>query len=171
MKVLIITLFLGDILFGAILEFQTLSTNFIQTVKNKSAKEIVYKGEFKAKGKDKVLWKYQKPIVKNIYIDKNRVIIDEPDLEQAITSTLSDELNLVKIINNSKKVASNQYVNTLENTKYTILIENNLPKSVQYDDELGNAVSIVFSNFIKNTPINDSIFEFKIPSHYDVIRK
>jgi outer membrane lipoprotein carrier protein len=171
MKVLIMSLLLSYSLFGTILDFKTINTNFKQIVKNKSGKEAVYKGELKIKGSDKILWSYKTPVIKNVYINKNSVIIDEPELEQAITSNLNDELNMVKIINNSKKVSANTYENSLEDTKYTIIIENNILKSVSYKDELDNKVMIVFTNFQKDIPLSDSIFTFPIPKHYDVIKK
>jgi outer membrane lipoprotein carrier protein len=171
MKVLIISLFLSYSLFGNILDFKTISTTFKQSVKNKSGSEAIYKGELKIKGNDKILWSYKTPIKKNVYINKNNVIIDEPDLEQAITSSLNDELNMVKIINNSKKVSQNTYENTLEDTKYTIIIENNVLKSVSYKDELDNKVIILFTNFQKDVAISDTLFQFTIPKHYDVIKK
>ncbi len=171
MKVLIMSLFLSYSLFGTILDFKTISTNFKQIVKNKSGNEAIYKGTLKIKGNDKILWSYQTPVIKNVYINKNSVIIDEPELEQAITSSLNDELNMVKIINNSKKVSANTYENTLEDTKYRIIIENNVLKSVSYKDELDNKVLIFFTNFQKDIFINDGVFSFKIPKHYDVIKK
>lgn len=171
MKVLIISLFLSYSLFGNILDFKTINTNFKQIVKNKSGKEAVYKGELKIKGSDKILWSYKTPVIKNVYINKNSVIIDEPELEQAITSNLNDELNMVKIINNSKKVSTNTYENTLEDTKYIIIIENNILKSVSYKDELDNKVLILFTNFQKDIFINDSVFSFTVPKNYDVIKK
>ena len=171
MKVLIISLFLSTLVFGNILDFKTISTSFKQIVKNKSGNEAIYKGELKIKGNDKILWSYKTPIVKNVFINKNSVIIDEPELEQAITSSLSDELNMVKIINNSKKISQNTYENTLDDTKYTIIIENNILKSVTYKDELDNKVTITFTNFQKDVSLSDTIFSFTIPKYYDVIKK
>lgn len=171
MKVLIVSLFLTNMLFGNILDFKTLSSSFKQIVKNKSGNEAIYKGELKIKGNDKILWSYKTPVKKDVYINKNQVIIDEPELEQAITSSLNDELNMVKIINNSKKVSLNTYENTLEDTKYIIIIENNILKSVSYKDELDNKVMILFTNFQKDIPLSDTIFSFTIPKNYDVIKK
>jgi outer membrane lipoprotein carrier protein len=171
MKVLIISFFLANVLFGNILDFKTLHTSFKQIVKNRSGNEIVYQGELKIKGNDKILWSYKIPIVKNVYINKNQVIIDEPELEQAITSTLNDELNIVKIINNSKKVSQNIYENTLEDTKYSIMIENNILKSISYKDELDNKIVILFTNFQRDVTLSDNIFLFTIPKNYDVIKK
>ncbi|MCI0501066.1 MAG: LolA-like outer membrane lipoprotein chaperone [Epsilonproteobacteria bacterium] len=171
MKILIISLFLSLSLFGSILDFKTISTHFKQIVKNKSGSEAIYKGTLKTKGTDKMLWSYQVPIMKNVYINKNNVIIDEPELEQAITSTLNDELNILKIINNSKKISQNTYENKLEDTKYTIIIENNILKSINYKDELDNKVMILFTNFQKDITLSDNVFQFTIPKHYDVIKK
>ncbi len=171
MKVLIISLFLANVLFGNILDFKTISIDFKQIVKNKSGKDVIYKGGLKIKGNDKILWNYKIPVEKNVFINKDKVIIDEPELEQVITSSLNDELNMIKIINNSKKVSQNTYENIIDNTKYTIIIENNILKSVSYKDELDNKVLILFTNFQKDVFINDSVFSFTIPKNYDVIKK
>lgn len=171
MKALIIGILLSSILFASPLKFQTLSSDFQQIVKNKSSSEIIYKGDLKIKGNDKIKWNYKSPIKKNIYINKNKVIVDEPELEQVIISSLNNELNILKIINDSKQISKNEYENTIEGTKYKILIENNVLKSIKYNDELENKVSIFFSNYIQNIPLDDNIFAFKIPSNYDVIRK
>ncbi len=171
MKVLIISLFLTNLLIANILEFKTFSTDFKQIVKNKSGHEIIYKGELRIKGNDKILWSYKYPMIKNIYIHKNNVIIDEPELEQAIVSRLNDDLNIVKIISNSKKVSLNTYENRLENTTYTIIIENNILKSLHYKDELDNKVVILFTHFQKDVSLSDNAFIFEIPKHYDLIKR
>ncbi len=171
MKILIISLLITSIVFGNILDFKTINTDFKQVVKNRSGSQAIYKGTLKIKGNDKILWSYKTPVEKNVYINKNSVIIDEPELEQAITSSLNDELNMVKIINNSKKISQNTYENTLDDTKYTIIIEKNILKSVSYNDELDNKVIITFTNFQKDITISDTTFHFTIPKNYDVIKK
>ena len=171
MKVLILSLFSIQLLIASILDFKTIESDFTQTVTNKSGNTITYKGTIKIKGEDKILWSYKTPVLKNVFITKNKAIIDEPELEQAITSRLSSDLNIVTIINKSKKIGKNTYENKLDETKYTVIIENNILKSVRYRDELDNDVGVLFTNFKRNFPIQDEIFDFKIPPHYDVIKK
>ena len=59
----------------------------------------------------------------------------------------------------------------MEDTKYIIIIENNILKSVSYKDELDNKVLILFTNFQRDIFINDGVFSFTIPKNYDVIKK
>jgi outer membrane lipoprotein-sorting protein len=42
---------------------------------------------------------------------------------------------------------------------------------IKYKDKLENDVEIKFSNVAQNSEISDEIFKFKVPEHYDVIRK
>ena len=103
MKLLIVHIFFITSIFATIFDIETYEANFKQTITNNSAKEILYKGKIYLTNTNKVLWRYQEPIVKDVYINNNQVIIDEPELEQAIISTVDDDLNLLKLLKESKK--------------------------------------------------------------------
>lgn len=49
------------------------------------------------------MWKYKTPVVKNVYIENNMAIVDEPELEQAIFTTLENEINILKLLKEAKK--------------------------------------------------------------------
>ena len=72
---------------------KSFKANFTQNITSINSKNIVYKGEFFIKSSGKILWKYKIPIEKNVYILKDFVIIDEPELEQAIYTQLQNEIN------------------------------------------------------------------------------
>jgi outer membrane lipoprotein carrier protein len=171
MKLLIIALFCFTFLQASLLENKSYEATFKQTITNNSSKEILYVGKLYYTNNGNILWAYKEPIVKNVYINKNKVIIDEPELEQAIVSQIDDKLNLVKILNESKQIDKKTFQNTINNVIYTIKTYKNNLKAIFYTDEIGNIVKITFQNEKINHEINPNIFNFNPPLHYDIIRK
>lgn len=145
--------------------------NFKQEITSSSKNVIAYKGKVFIKKNGKILWKYETPVIKNVYIDNSMAIVDEPDLEQAIFTQLQSEINIIKLLNDAKKVDNETLTSTIEDIKYTIKSKDNKIEKILYKDMLDNSVEIVFSNVVQNEDISDDIFKFIIPSHYDVIRK
>ena len=108
-----------------------------------------------------------------MYINNDFAIVDEPELEQAIYTKLESEINIIKLLNSSKKVNDNSYVTKIEDVDYLIKTSKTDDKInyIKYKDKLENDVEIKFSNVAQNSEISDEIFKFKVPEHYDVIRK
>ncbi|AXH09955.1 cell envelope biogenesis protein LolA [Malaciobacter halophilus] len=150
---------------------KSFKADFIQTIKNSSNSNIEYKGEVFIKNSGKVLWKYKKPIIKNVYINENFAIIDEPELEQAIFTSLDSKINLIKLLNGAKKITTNKYKAKLYETEYEIVVKNDKISKISYIDELENQVLITFSNIEQNIQLKDSLFKFTAPKYYDIIRK
>lgn len=154
--------------FQSIKSFQA---SFKQTITNSSKTTIEYKGYIYIKDDSKILWQYKTPIVKNVYILENVAIIDEPELEQAIYTTLDKEINLFKILEEAQQINSNEYEATLNEINYTIILKDNSISSIQYKDELENQVLITFNEVIQNPVIDSELFKFLPPVYYDIIRK
>ena len=169
MKIIILLINMYIISFANIFDIKNLKANFTQTIKNNSNSVISYKGNI-IFNTNNILWHYNEP-EKNVYISKTEIIIDEPELEQAIISKIDEELNLLNILKESKKIDDTTYENTLNNIKYTIKIHKNKLQAIFYKDELDNNISIIFSEVQTNTKINKNIFVFNTPAHYDIIRK
>ncbi|MFX3626576.1 LolA-like outer membrane lipoprotein chaperone [Campylobacter sp. LH-2024] len=150
------------------LDFNTYSSNFTQLVKSKNS-TLRYSGYFII-SKDKAFWEYTTPNKKEIYIDKNRVVIIEHDLEQAIFSKLENIPNLKQIFKNAKPISENKLLAKYEKVNYTIILDQEKIQSISYKDEFENDVTITLSNQIKNPKINPKIFEFKIPKNYDIVQ-
>ncbi|MBZ7928015.1 outer membrane lipoprotein chaperone LolA [Campylobacter sp. RM10532] len=150
------------------LDFNTYSSNFTQLVKSKNS-TLRYSGYFII-SKDKAFWEYTTPNKKEIYIDKNRVVIIEHDLEQAIFSKLENIPNLKQIFKNAKPISENKLLAKYEKVNYTIILDQDKIQSISYKDEFENDVTITLSNQIKNPKINPKIFEFKIPKNYDIVQ-
>jgi len=171
MKVLISIISLSIYFYANIFDVNTYQAKFKQTVTNNSQQEILYKGELYLKSNGNVLWKYQDPLIKNVYISNSKVIIDEPELEQAIISDINDDINLLNILKESMKIDKSTYTNTINEVKYTIKVQGNDLKAIFYTDEIGNNIKIVFTQAIVNENIADETFTFIAPVHYDIIRK
>jgi outer membrane lipoprotein carrier protein len=152
-------------------DLKSLESDFTQTVFNPSKKEIVYKGKLFINIDGKVLWQYKTPIIKSVYLIDNSVIIDEPELEQAIYTTLEDSIDFIKLLKNAKKIDNYQYKTTIKDIDYNILVNNNNIESISYKDTLGNSVIIKLDNSKVNVKLDDEIFKFLPPEYYDIIKK
>lgn len=147
-------------------------SDFTQKIESSNNKEILYEGKLFIRKDKKVLWQYKTPIVKNVYVSNSYVIVDEPELEQAIYTTLKDEINIAKLLKKAKKIEKNSYVANYQDTKYYITTnDKKMIKEIQYKDKLDNSVTITFKNIETNKEIKDSVFKFVAPTHYDIIRK
>lgn len=165
-------LFVGSNLFANEFEdIKTFEAHFEQSIVNSSDKKISYSGKVFIKDSSKILWKYETPIVKNVYIIKDFAIIDEPELEQAIFTSLNKEINILKLIKNAKKISDGVFTTNMYEVEYTINIKDKEIKSITYKDELENKVTISFTHIKQNQSIDDVLFKFKAPKGYDIIRK
>ena len=119
------------------------------------------------------MWKYKTPVVKNVYINNDYAVVDEPELEQAIYTKLESEINIIKLLNNSKKVNENSYTTNIDDVDYLIKTskDDNKISYIKYKDKLENDVEIKFSSVVQNGDIQDEMFKFTPPSNYDIIRK
>ena len=150
---------------------KSFNADFIQKVTNESDKTIEYKGEVFIKNSGKVLWKYNTPIIKNVYVINNIVIVDEPELEQAIYTTLQSGIDMIKLLKEAKEIKKNIYQAKLYENLYTIEVKEDKINSISYKDELANKIIISFENAKQNIQIDDNIFNFLAPDFYDIIKK
>lgn len=154
-------------------DLDSFKASFVQVITSNSQNKIEYKGEVFIKKSGKILWKYKTPVVKNVYINNDFAIVDEPELEQAIYTQLESEINIIKLLNSSKKVNENSYTTNIDDVDYLIKTskDDNKISYIKYKDKLENDVEIKFTNVAQNGEIQDEIFKFVVPSNYDVIRK
>ncbi len=152
-------------------DIKSFQSSFTQSIVNNSGKEILYNGTIYIKEPAKVLWNYNDPIIKNVYILENKVTIIEPDLEQAIVSTLKEEINILDLLKNAVKISSYKYEASIYDKTYLLTIRNGILTQINYTDEIENKVTISFKNILQNRDMSDDIFDFRIPNDYDIIRK
>ena len=150
---------------------ETFKANFVQTIKSNEDKNIEYKGEVFIKNSGNILWKYKTPILKNVYVNNTHVIIDEPELEQAIITSLQNDINLIEILKKAQKIEYNIYLANIDSVDYKVFVQDSKIEKITYKDKLENSIMISFLDVINNSLIDDNIFKFKAPDYYDIIRK
>lgn len=168
----ILSIFLATFLNANILkDIKSFEAKFEQKIINPSQKVIVYEGEILIKEPYYILWKYATPVIKNVYIINNFAIIDEPELEQAILSRLQNEIDILELIKSAKEISKNKYKANIYDTDYLLFVENEKISKIEFKDNLENQVIITFKDVNQNIEIDEEVFKFLPPEHYDVIRK
>ncbi|MDF1876886.1 outer-membrane lipoprotein carrier protein LolA [Sulfurimonas sp. SAG-AH-194-L11] len=169
MKYIFFSALLFTLSFGDIFSMNSFEADFTQVVTNEKGNRLKYTGHIKAMKPQYALWEYRKPSTKFIYVNKNRVMIIEPDLEQVIVKELHNSIDFFKIIKNATKIDKYTYTTNLQSVQYTIHISDSQLKSIEYKDQLDNSVSIDFTNHIINKNMDAKEFTLTIPLNYDVI--
>ncbi len=153
-------------------ELKAFSADFTQTLYSNEEgmqTKITYQGKIQALAPSRLKWSYQMPIPKEIFIEEGMMIIYEPKLKQAIFTRLQENMNLLYLLKNAKKITENHYEATISEQKYDLLLENGIPKQISFSDTLGNKVEIVFTNAKVNVLIDAKVFDFKPSSEIDII--
>ncbi len=170
MKKLFICLLLSSHLLAAILtDINTFQAHFTQRIDDGNNKIVTYEGEVYAKKPKLALWRYTKPIKKDVYIQFNKVTVIEPDLEQAIIRTLHDDFDIFTLLNKAKEIKKNVYKSHYKNIEFTLYMDGKKIQKLVYRDNFENLVTITFSNQRYNTKIEESFFQPSIPAEFDVI--
>ena len=169
MRLICTILFTCNLLFAGIFDFDTISSDFKQTITNEENSQIVYEGSFYATTQKKALWIYKTPVEKKIYFNKNKVIILEPELEQAIITNLENTPNITELLKKSVKKDNGNYETRFQNTTYVIHTKNDVIKEITYKDKLANSVKIELFNQTTNTVLDDTLFQVKITFAFDII--
>jgi outer membrane lipoprotein carrier protein len=157
-------------LFASPQDINTFSSPFEQRIVDDHGKAIVYHGELWAAKPQNALWSYQKPIQKGVYINGRRLVVLEPQLEQATIRSLSDEIDFLEIIKKAKRIDSEHYNATVNGQTYTIIFKNDVLNAIQYTDTYDNHVTIQFLKPVQNSSIPASRFVPNIPTGYDVLK-
>jgi len=155
---------------SSVLEMSSFEADFNQIITDDKGKELSYSGHIVASKPQYALWSYKEPVKKSVYITSRYVTVVEPEIEQAIIRQIASDFDFFNMIQKAKKKRDNLYIATLNESKYTIKLENSMVKSISYLDEFENKVNIIFSNQSKNKIYSQDIFRAKIPVEYDIIR-
>ena len=115
------------------------------------------------------MWHYKTPTIKNIFFSFTKVVVIEPELEQAIITNIKETPNLTAILANAKPNKNGVYEASFDDVKYLIELKGDLPNKISYTDKMDNKVVINLSNVRKNAPVNEAIFKPAIPKNYDII--
>lgn len=170
MRFLPLTLLFAATLFASPQDINSFSSPFEQRIVDEQGKVITYRGELWAAKPQNALWSYQKPIQKSVYINAKRLVILEPQLEQATVRSLGDEIDFLEIIKKAKKIDNDHYKATVNGQTYSIIFKNDLLSTIQYTDTYDNKVTIQFLKPLHNAVIPASRFVPTIPAGYDVLK-
>lgn len=170
MQYIFLLTLLFSVSYSDVFSMTSFEADFAQTVINEKGGKLKYNGSIKAMKPHYALWQYIQPSLKLIYVNKNKVTIVEPELEQAIVEKLQSGIDFFNIIKNAKKIDKDTYITNFQSVKYTIYTKNSNLKSIKYKDQLDNTILINFTEPITNKDIKLSDFEPKIPLEYDIIK-
>jgi outer membrane lipoprotein carrier protein len=149
--------------------FETFRGDFTQTVTSPESTSVVYRGELHANSVNQARWSYAEPMNKQIFFNEGDITIVEPELEQAILTSVDTTHNLTALLDEIQKDGTHAVEH--ETTTYTITIQGGMPQSILYTDELDNTVLIEFSNTKRNVLLKEEIFTPQIPPYFDIIRQ
>jgi len=168
-KTLILLLFLTDLFAEIPLHFSSFQADFIQQIDDESKKIVKYYGKVYAKKPKTALWKYTKPIQKDVYINNNAVVIVEPELEQVIMRHVKSDFDIFTLLKHAKKVGKNRYEATYKKTTFTLYFDGKNIQKLRYKDNFENLVTITFSNQKYDLKFDSNLFDPKYPKDYDLI--
>ena len=169
---LFLTILSNTVFASGIADLKSFESDFSQTIINDQNSHIVYQGKLYAKkDKNQALWVYTSPIDKKIYYSSGKVVIIEPELEQAIFAKLDKVPNILTLLKQAKKIGEDKYATTFNNTRYTITMKKSTLQKITYTDELHNKITILFKNQKNNKKISDKRFAWKIPADYDILEQ
>ena len=155
---------------ASIKNMQYFEANFTQNIVDEHNKTITYKGNIKASKPQYALWQYKSPIEKQVYILPHKIVIVEPELEQAIVKKTGDNFDFFSLIKNAKKIDNKHYLAKFKGKNYLITINNNnIFTSISYKDELDNKITINFTDTKTDKIIEEKSFIPQIPEDYDLI--
>ena len=171
MKKLLFLALLGVSAQASIDTLQYFKADFIQNIVDDQNKTITYKGYVQASKPQYALWEYVSPVDKKVYILPHKVVIVEPELEQAIIKKIGDNFDFFSLIKHAKKIDKNHYLANFKEKNYFITMQGDTLVSIKYKDDFDNSVSIDFKNAEVNKKIAGVVFVPQIPEDYDLIRE
>lgn len=168
-------IFILTLLFNSLFAFgeniQSFEADFVQTITDEENKTLTYKGTMHSKRPNLVLWRYNEPVNKKIYINNRRAVIVEPELEQIIIKQLEGEVDFFGILSSAESVDETHYKASYKGIIFTLKETNGVIDSLAFTDQLENRVLIAFSNQRQNRSIEESLFTPTIPQGFDIIQE
>jgi outer membrane lipoprotein carrier protein len=170
MRYILLPLALFSLSFASIENINSFKADFVQSVTDDKEKVLHYKGSVTALKPQNALWKYSSPVLKDVYMNPQTIVIIEPEIEQVIIRKVESNFDFFNMISHAKKIGENRYQTSFQNTKFDIKTKNELVESITYKDEFENKIEIVFKNQMQNESVEKDIFVPKIPEGYDIIK-
>jgi len=166
---LFIILFFALFSYSFELNYKSVVADFNQSVTTDDGKKIFYSGKIYAKVPNLMLWHYQKPIEKKIWINFSQVKVYEPNLIQVTIYNNSSKDNFFKLLKEAKKIDKSTYMKHFDQKDIYFKVKNKLLTKVYYKDKIDNFVEINFFNQKVDTNLSDKTFIPNYPDYVDVI--
>jgi outer membrane lipoprotein carrier protein len=172
----------------------TMRADIVQTIYDNRGKaiETAY-GEMALARPGQFRWEIKKPIPQLIIVNQNRVIVYDPDLEQAVMRPLEKkqgEGGALLLSESSAGIEKKYRITPIkadqagwqwfslapyqESNSMMVSIEigflHDELQAMRLKDHLGHTTLIQFKNVKLNTDLPSSLFTFKVPRGVDVIR-
>ena len=170
MRSIFLLISLATLTYASMPDIKFFDADFEQKIVDDKGKTLSYSGHIKATRPNYVFWSYEKPVVKNIYISGEKLLIIEPEIEQVISKRIDQKFNFFNMIKNAKKIDKNSYKTEFNNSEFTIKIEHSKLTSISYKDKFDNSVTIRFSKQVQNRKVPLEVFTPEIPAAYDFIQ-
>lgn len=170
MRSLVLLLGCISVLLAFAEDLQSFSATFEQHITDDHNKTILYSGQVWSVRPDRVLWRYEKPVEKYVYIDGRTVTIIEPELEQAIIKKIENDFDFFTIVSRAKPIGDGRYEAEYASQQFIISVKNRVIDTIEYKDPYDNRVTLQFDGQVVNNPIGKERFETNIPSYYDIIK-
>ncbi len=170
MRITLLLLTLVSLVLGFSENIQTFSADFEQHITDDKNKTLTYRGHVWSKRPDLALWHYQEPIEKMVYIHGQKVVIIEPDLEQAMVRKIDRDIDILTMLETAEPLGNEKYEAHFESQRFVITESQGIIQKIDYLDPFDNKVVLRFSSQEQNKPIADEKFNVKIPRDYDIIK-
>lgn len=170
MRFLLLVFLSFTALFAVAESVNSFSAAFEQHITDEKNSTISYKGYVWAKRPGMALWTYQTPINKSVYIKGDRVVVIEPDLEQAIIKRINGDINLLAVLASAKPIGGERYQADYGSQTFFITMHQGIIANISYRDPFDNLVELIFMKQKQNDPIAEEKFNAVIPGDYDIIR-
>lgn len=167
MKLLFLAIF-AIFSYGFDFNYSSISADFNQSVTTQGGKQIFYSGKIYAKVPNLMVWKYEKPIKKTIWINFSKVEVYEPNLIQVTIYNSSSKDNFFNMLKTAKKLNKNTYLKYFDQKNIYFKVDKTKIKTIYYKDKIDNSVKIKFFNQKVDTNLSNSIF---IPNYPDYVDK
>jgi outer membrane lipoprotein carrier protein len=170
MRYILLPLALFSLSFASIENISSFKADFVQSVTDEKNKVLHYNGKVIALKPQNALWKYSKPVTKDVYMNPQTIVIIEPEIEQVIIRGVESNFDFFNMISHAKKIGKNRYETSYQNTKFDIKTKNEMVESITYRDEFENKIEILFTNQTQNETIDKDVFVPNIPEGYDIVK-
>lgn len=152
-------------------DIESFEAAFTQTIAGGENKSIVYTGKLYVKKPQNILWIYEKPVKKEIFITGTRVVTIEHDIEQVTIGRIEDDMNLIAILEGARPLGPGRYEARYKDQNFWIDSNDSTIAKIAYKDKFNNNVTILFSNQKTNHVIDDNLFVYFLDPAYDIVQQ